>query len=98
MKTQKDFYFTYNAYGQIRGNIWMPYTECTKDFSINFSRDQKKPFARYFETLEDIKNHITNDGDFRSCIIDYGYLKVTMHYQNRTITHYIDLIEKEICV
>jgi len=90
MKT-KDFYFSYHATGEVKGNIWMPYCECTKEFNISFSRDDKKPFSRFFETLDDIKNHITNDGDFRSCEIEWGFLEVTMHYGNRTITRHINL-------
>jgi len=87
-------YITYKAIGTIKGNIWMPNIECTKDFNINFSKDNSLPFTTNFETLEDIKNHITNDGDFRSCEISEGELIVTLHYGNRTISHCLDLINK----
>jgi len=90
----KDYYFTYQAIGQVRGNIWMPCTECTMEFNEAFSRDQSIPFTYPFDNLDDIKNHLTNNGNFRSCVIDEGMLIVTLHYMNRTITRYLDLAEE----
>jgi hypothetical protein len=82
--------YTYKAVGTIQGKIWMPSCICEKEFSIKFSREDV-PFRVKFETLEDIKNHITNDGDFQSCEIIGGILIVTMHYSNRTIERVINL-------
>jgi len=82
--------YTYKAVGTIEGKIWMPSVLAEKEFNINFSR-KDEPFKVKFNTLEDIKNHITNDGDFQSCEIIEGALIVTLHYGNRTIEHVINL-------
>jgi len=63
-------------YGIIRGYIWMPNTECTKEFNLRLSF-KSEPFAYQIGCLRDALLHITNDGDFQSCEIEYAVLQVT---------------------
>lgn len=53
--------------GQIAGTIWMPAVECWKEFDYTLKDD---------DTFRDALLRITNDGDFQSCGITYGYLEV----------------------
>ena len=57
-------------YGTLRGPIWWPFgAECTKDFDATYTPNDL-PFTRPWTGLEDVLNHITNDGDFQHCTID----------------------------
>lgn len=71
--------------GQISGNIWMPCIECNKDFSVKFSPNNR-PFTREWTDLRDAFLHITNDGDFRGCAVDYAFIDVTWIEGNKRIS------------
>ena len=67
---------TASIHGQIQGDIWMPFTTCTKSFSVgerdfNYS-DGSRP------SLRDMVLHVCNDGDFQSANVSFGYLKLEM--------------------
>lgn len=55
-------------YGTIRGQIWMPAVECTKEFELCLSPIHSA-FRRDWNGLRDAFVHLTNDGDFQSCNI-----------------------------
>jgi hypothetical protein len=69
--------------GELRGKIWMPAIECTKEFKQKFSRDNR-PFSYRIDNLRDALLHITNDGDFQSCALDYAVLTVTKENPGHT--------------
>lgn len=76
----------FRIYGEKRGFIWMPYAECTKDFDIQFSKEPG-PFKVCAETLRDALLHITNDGDFQSCGIDWAVLEIERRKEHKTETY-----------
>lgn len=61
--------------GTIKGNIWTPYEECTKDFRVQFTVTDES-FSHPWVSLRDALLHITNDGDFRDCGIEQAWLTV----------------------
>ncbi len=64
--------------GELRGNIWMPDCECTKDFTHTFApKGRHNPFQKEWIDLREALLDITNDGDFQSCGIDYAYIETT---------------------
>lgn len=83
---------TYKAIGIIEGYIWQPTNDkCQKEFDIVFSKNDK-PFTTKFESLEDIKNIICNDGDFKSCEILEGELIIDGYYDNKRIRRVLSLV------
>jgi hypothetical protein len=56
-------------YGTLRGNIWMPNAECTKEVQAVFTPDGG-PFTEEWAGLRHALVRLTNDGDFRSCGLD----------------------------
>lgn len=82
-------------YGEVVGHIWMPHEECRKDFSVTLERIPRNATTRTayahgwpmeISTLRDALLHITNDGDFRSCSIEWAVLEVTIDEGNKRIT------------
>ena len=65
----------FRIYGEVKGHIWLPDIECTKEFNVRFSREQK-PFGIQATRLRDALLHITRDGDFQSCAIDWAVLEI----------------------
>jgi hypothetical protein len=63
--------------GTLVGNIWMPYEEYTKEFSVRFSPNEHQPFTSHWTGLRDAFLEITNDGDFSSCKVQEAYITVT---------------------
>ena len=63
--------------GEIEGLIWMPETECTKEFHEKFSHNEHEPFKVHWTGLRDALLRITNDGDFQNAGIAQGCIKVT---------------------
>ena len=76
-------------YGEIAGTIWMPAVECTKEFHLELVRIPRTsrirtypgimPRSMEITCLRDALLHVTNDGDFRSCSINWARLEVS-HY------------------
>lgn len=62
-------------YATLRGDIWMPYMECTKETVTKFT-PKGIAFSRKWAGLRDALLHITNDGDFRDCKIDWGCMVI----------------------
>ena len=60
----------------LRGYIWMPNTECTKNVSEEYAHESA-PFRLEWDGLRDALVRLTNDGDFRSCALDECWLTVT---------------------
>ena len=61
-------------HGQIQGPIWMPTCVCTKFFNVSENdflySDGSRP------TLRDMVLKATNDGDFQSADVSFGWLTV----------------------
>ena len=76
-------------YGEIAGTIWMPAVECSKEFHLELIRIPRTSTTRTYPgiaprsmeitCLRDALLHITNDGDFQSCSINWARLEVS-HY------------------
>jgi len=74
-------------YGEIAGPIWMPAVECTKDFHLELVRIPRTSRIRTYPgimprtmeitRLRDALLHLTSDGDFRSCSINWARLEVS---------------------
>lgn len=62
-------------YATLKGDIWMPYIECTKETVTTFT-PKGTPFTRKWTGLRDALLHITNDGDFRDCKIDWSCIVI----------------------
>lgn len=69
-----------SIYGEIQGDIWMPSTTCVKHFDISedafLYSDGSRP------TLRDMVLKATNDGDFQSANISWGFLRIEMTRQH----------------
>ena len=73
-------------YGEIAGTIWMPSVECSKEFHIELVRIPRTSTTRTYPgiaprsmeitCLRDALLHLTNDGDFQSCSINWARLEV----------------------
>ena len=67
----------YRISGYLVGTIWMPRVECWKDVNFIFQREHTtEPFKRVCDDLRDAMLQITNDGDFQSCAVAGGILRV----------------------
>jgi hypothetical protein len=74
-------------YGEIAGNIWMPAVECSKEFHLELVRIPRTsrirtypgimPHSMKITCLRDALLHLTNDGDFQSCAINWARLEVS---------------------
>ncbi len=74
-------------YGEIAGTIWMPALECTKEFHLELVRIPRTsrirtypgimPRSMEITCLRDALLHLTNDGDFQSCAINWARLEVS---------------------
>jgi hypothetical protein len=68
-------------YGEIAGIIWMPAVECSKEFHLELVRIPRTSTTRTYPgiaprsmqvtCLRDALLHLTNDGDFQSCSINW---------------------------
>ena len=65
---------TARIHGQIQGPIWMPACVCTKSFNV--SEDDFRYSDGSRPTLRDMVLRATNDGDFQSADISFGWLTV----------------------
>jgi hypothetical protein len=83
-------YESITIYGEIRGNIWMPYAECTKEFSQTFTNPNQLK-SNEWTGLRDAVCNITNDGDFRSAAIDWARIETVYIDGSKRI-----VIEKEL--
>ena len=77
-------------YGTIRGTIWMPAIECTKEVHCKFTPKQQ-PFTREWTGIRDALLHLTNDGDFQSCMLEDVSLRVTWAIRHDFVTRWCDL-------
>ncbi len=74
-------------YGEIAGTIWMPAVECSKEFHLQLVRIPRTSTTRTYPgiaphtmeitCLRDALLHLTNDGDFQSCAINWARLEVS---------------------
>jgi hypothetical protein len=85
---------TIRVYGEISGFIWMPPIECTKEFNVRLERIPRNSTTRTayshgwpmeITCLRDALLHVTNDGDFQSCSIDWAFLQVTHKRGNKSV-------------
>ena len=76
--------------GEVIGKIWMPSIECSKEFNVTFTPDNL-PFTSQWTGLRDAVLHITNDGDFQSCRINWASVKVTWFDGRDYIVRYTEL-------
>ena len=56
------------------GRIWRPACICAKDTTVKIG---DKPWHYDAKTLREALLHITNDGDFQSCVAVNGVLTIT---------------------
>ena len=63
-----------HVHGQIQGRIWMPSVTCTKSFSVSENDFRYSDGSR--PTLRDMVLRATNDGDFQSANVSWGWLTV----------------------
>ena len=85
---------TITLYGEIAGIIWMPAVECSKEFHLELTRIPRKSNTRTFPgiaprsmeitCLRDVLLHLTNDGDFQSCSINWATLEVSHYFGDET--------------
>ena len=87
-------------YGEVRGMIWMPAAECTKEFDLILEKIPESESRTYpgiaprrmqIHCLRDALLHITDDGDFQSCAIDWAVLEITTRRGNRRCTRSFEL-------
>lgn len=81
-------------YGEITGTIWMPAAECSKEFHLELTRIPRTSSTRTYPgiaprsmeitCLRDALLHLTNDGNFRSCSINWATLEVTHTFGDET--------------
>lgn len=71
--------------GTLRGQIWMPAAETTKDFRETFTPDDR-PFSRQWNGLRDALLYVTNDGDFQACDIEYAVISVRCVKNGKIVT------------
>ena len=62
-------------HAELIGDIWMPDVECTKESTTVFTPEDR-PFTSKWTGLRDALLQITNDGDFRSCVINWGIMVI----------------------
>jgi hypothetical protein len=80
--------------GEIAGVIWMPAVECSKEFHLELKRIPRMSSTRTYPgiaprsmeitCLRDALLHLTNDGDFQSCAINWGKLEVSHTFGEET--------------
>ena len=87
-------------FGEVSGKIWMPYETCTKDFDVSLERIPRDSQTRTayshgwpmeITCLRDALLHITNDGDFQSCAIEWAFLEVTIDKGHKRIARVWEL-------
>jgi hypothetical protein len=87
-------------YGEVRGTIWMPTAECTKEFDLILEKIPESesrtypgisPRSMQIHCLRDALLYITNDGDFQSCAIDWANLEITTRRGHKRITRTYEL-------
>lgn len=81
-------------YGEVAGTIWMPAVECSKEFQLELARIPRKSTTRTYPgiaprtmeitCLRDALLHLTNDGDFQSCAINWARLEVSYTFGDET--------------
>lgn len=70
---------TIRIYGEVKGTIWMPACECTKEFDNTYLYDPNTPDIRQgnqIDCLRDALLKITNDGDFQGCGINWAFMEI----------------------
>lgn len=66
--------------GNKLGPIWMPTTDCTKEFDERFRFCDSEKNIRSLDEIDCLRDallKITNDGDFQHCEIELAFLTVT---------------------
>ena len=81
-------------YGEIAGTIWMPAVECSKEFQLELVRIPRTstthtypgiaPRSMEISCLRDALLHLTGDGDFQSCSINWARLEVSHYFGDET--------------
>jgi hypothetical protein len=61
-------------YATLKGFIWQG-IECTKETVTTFT-PKTQPFTRKWIGLRDALLHITDDGDFQNCVVDWGCMVI----------------------
>ncbi len=62
--------------GFLVGDIWMPKTECWKEFKYDITREQARFAPGEKLTLREHAIRATNDGDFQSCEMGDAFLVI----------------------
>ena len=76
--------------GTLRGDIWWPRAECTKDVSAEFTPKQQ-PFSHEWTGIRDALLHLTNDGDFESCTLESVIMSVVWRSGKDIVTRHVGL-------
>lgn len=65
-------------YGTLRGNIWMPSVECTKEVEVDLTRERERLTPNRGGSLRYMIGSICRDGDFQSCnLTDDSVIEIT---------------------
>ena len=79
--------------GTVRGNIWMPNTECTKDIDHTFRMGADRHATGHWRgdwpgSVRDalLSEFVTNDGDFQSCALEPGAVVIVTRVNPETGT------------
>jgi hypothetical protein len=80
--------------GEITGTIWMPAVEYCKEFHLELRRIPRESSIRTYPgiaprsmeitCLRDALLHLTNDGDFQSCAVNWATLEVSHTFGDET--------------
>lgn len=81
--------------GTLRGTIWMPAVECTKEFAVKFSPEDR-PFTRKWTGLADALDHVTNDGDFQNCQIENMVMVIEQSEGNKSFRRVVEVYPTDI--
>lgn len=61
---------TTKLHATVRGTIWMPAVECTKEITVNLTQERTRLTPNRGGSLRYMVNGVLSDGDFQSCAID----------------------------
>jgi hypothetical protein len=93
-RNMNEKYVTVRIQGDIVGPIWWPSgEECYKSFDRTFHRGNFGNISRGHEvnSLEEMLDKLTNDGDFQNCRIGNAILTVSYHRGSREVSRVWEL-------
>lgn len=72
-------------YGTLSGRIWMPVIECTKEVSVDLTRERERLTPSRAGSLRYMVGSICADGDFRGALLtDDSFIELTRWSTNKS--------------